>query len=131
MTSKTADPTFQMTDTAKIPKTDSGERRMGDVTGGMDLLELDFLLGVVEETKGDDKNDVTMRRLSFDELLRRQNQDRIDSNALAVYAVNKYDLYGKKILLYFVFAHDAHPEAKIAELPFFCTFLCVYESYVG
>jgi len=99
MTSKTADPTFQMTDTAnqKILKTDSGEKRVGDVAGGMELLELDFLLSIVEETKGDDKNDVTMRRLTFDELLRREKQDRIDSNALAVYAVNKYDLYGKNI----------------------------------
>jgi histone H3/H4 len=97
MTSKTADPTFQITDTAKIPKTDSDEKRAGDVTGGMELLELDFLLRVVEDTKGDDKNDVAMRRLSFDELLRRKNQDRIDSNALTVYAVNKYDLYGKNI----------------------------------
>ena len=99
MTSKTADTTFQMTgaETQKIPKSDSGERRKGDVTGGMELLELDFLLGVIEDTRGDDKNDVTMRKLSFNELLRREKQNQIDSNALAVYAVNNHDLYGKNI----------------------------------
>ncbi|GAF79904.1 unnamed protein product, partial [marine sediment metagenome] len=30
-----------------------------DLRGGMDLLELDFLLSIVENTKGNDQNDVT------------------------------------------------------------------------
>jgi hypothetical protein len=99
MTSKTTDPTFQMTDTMeqKIPKQEPGEKRKGDVNGGMELLELDFLLGVIEDTKGNDNHDVTMRKLTFNEILRRENQTQIDSNALAVYAVNKGNLYGKVI----------------------------------
>ncbi len=68
-----------------------------DLNSGMELLELDFLLGIIENTKGDDENNVTMRRLNFNELLRRQKQNQIDSNALTVYAVNKGDLYGKDI----------------------------------
>jgi len=68
-----------------------------DLCGGMDLLELDFLLSIVENTKGNDQNDVTMRKLNFNEVLRREKQNQIDSNALAVYAVNASNLYGKDI----------------------------------
>ncbi len=68
-----------------------------DLRGGMELLELDFLLSIVENTEGNDVNDVTMRKLNFNELLRRGKQDQIDSNALKVYAVNAGNLYGKDI----------------------------------
>jgi len=68
-----------------------------DVKSGMELLELDFLLSIVENTKGNDPNDVTMRRLNFNELLRRGKQDQISSSVLAVYTVNAGDLYGKTI----------------------------------
>ena len=68
-----------------------------DLRGGMDLLELDFLLSIVENTKDNDQNDVTMRKLNFNEVLRREKQNHIDSNALAVYAVNAGSLYGKDI----------------------------------
>jgi hypothetical protein len=93
----------EMRTLGKEPSGDSVERertRGGsgrDLAGGMELLELDFLLGVIESTDGDDKNDVTMRKLSFNELLRREQLDTIDSNALKVYAVNNGDLYGKDI----------------------------------
>ncbi|MBN2019993.1 MAG: hypothetical protein JW749_07200 [Sedimentisphaerales bacterium] len=65
--------------------------------GGMDLLEMDFLLGVIENTDGDDKNDVAMRKLSFNEVLRRNQQSEIDSSALTVYAVDDKRLYTKEI----------------------------------
>ncbi len=68
-----------------------------NLAGGMDLLELDFLLGVIENTDGEDKNDVAMRRLSFDEVLRRNQQNDIDSASLSVYAVDEKNLYGKDI----------------------------------
>ncbi|MHC4659653.1 MAG: hypothetical protein ACYS83_10845 [Planctomycetota bacterium] len=70
------------------------DRNLG---GGMEMLELDFLLGVIENTKGDDKNDVNMRKLGFHEVLRREQQNTIDSQALTVYAVNEGNLYGKGI----------------------------------
>lgn len=74
---------------------ESGKDR--DLTGGMEMLELDFLLSVVEYTKGDDKNDVAMRKLVFNELLRREQLDTIDSNALKVYTIDESNLYGKDI----------------------------------
>lgn len=80
----------------------AGEGRGGpgtdkDLGSGMEILEMDFLLGVVENTKGDDKNDVEMRKLVFNELLRREQLDAIDSNALKVYTVDEDKLYGKNI----------------------------------
>ena len=71
--------------------------REKDLAGGMEILDLDFLLSIVENTEGNDKNDVAMRRLTFDELLRREQVDTIDSNALKVYAMNEGNLYGKVI----------------------------------
>lgn len=68
-----------------------------DLQRGMDLLELDFLLSIIENTNGNDQNDVTMRKLNFNEVLRREKQNQIDSNALAMYAVNAGNLYGKDI----------------------------------
>jgi histone H3/H4 len=72
-------------------------KKMRDVSGGMELLDLDLLLHIVHSTQSDDKDDVTMRKLAFNELLRRQGQDRIYSDALSVYAVDKSKLYGKDI----------------------------------
>lgn len=77
------------------PKNQMGKGR--DLAGGMEMLELDFLLGVIEDTGGDDKNDVAMRKLGFNELLRREQQKEIDSSALTVYAVDESNLYSKTI----------------------------------
>jgi hypothetical protein len=68
-----------------------------DLASGMEILELDFLLSIVENTESDDGNDVTMRKLNFNELLRREQLDTIDSTALKVYAKNEDKLYGKVI----------------------------------
>jgi hypothetical protein len=68
-----------------------------DLHGGMELLELDFLLSVVENTKGGDENDVAMRKLNFNELLRREQLNTADSSVLKMYAKNEGNLYGKDI----------------------------------
>lgn len=68
-----------------------------NLAGGMDLLELDFLLGVIENINGEEKNDVAMRKLTFNESLRRNQQNEIDSAALSVYAVDEKGIYGKDI----------------------------------
>jgi hypothetical protein len=78
-------------------KSELNRNREKDLAIGMEILDLDFLLSVVENTEGKDKNDVAMRRLTFDELLRREQLDTIDSNALKVYAMNEGELYGKVI----------------------------------
>ncbi|MHC4462846.1 MAG: hypothetical protein ACYS6W_03840 [Planctomycetota bacterium] len=75
----------------------SRDERGKDLHSGMELLELDFLLSIVENTKGDDNNDVTMRKLNFTELLRRDQLNEADSHSLAVYAINEGNLYGKDI----------------------------------
>lgn len=71
--------------------------RERDLAGGMEMLELDFLVRIAERTEGDDEKDVTMRKLSFYELVRRNQLKAADSNALRVYATNKGNLYGKDI----------------------------------
>ncbi len=79
------------------PKDSLARDKDKDLASGMEILELEFLLSIVENTDGDDRNDVTMRRLNFNELLRREQLDTIDSSALKVYARNDGNLYGKVI----------------------------------
>ena len=76
-----------------MEKKTKGQRNLA---GGMDLLDMDFLLGVIE-SNGTDKNDVAMRKLTFNEVLRRNQQNEIDSVSLSAYAVDERGLYGKDI----------------------------------
>ncbi len=78
-------------------KDELAKERGKDLHSGMELLELDFLLSIVENTKGDDENDVTMRKLNFNELFRRDQLSEADSHSLAVYAINEGKVYGKDI----------------------------------
>jgi hypothetical protein len=72
--------------------------RERDLHSGMEILEPDFLLKVVENTNdGSDEKDVAMRKLNFKELLRRGELSQIDSHALKIYAINKGNVYGKDI----------------------------------
>jgi hypothetical protein len=68
-----------------------------DLHSGMEMLELDFLLDIVEKTTSKNKNDVTMRKLSFNELLRREQLEATSSKTLKDYALNKDNIYGKEI----------------------------------
>jgi hypothetical protein len=86
--------TLESTGEASMEKKTRAGRNLA---GGMDLLELDFLLGVVENTDGEDKNDVAMRKLTFNEVLRRNQQNEVDSASLSVYSVDEKGLYGKDI----------------------------------
>ena len=91
------DKVIELRPTGQGPSSETAGGKDRDLRGGMELLELDFLLSIVENTEGNDGNDVTMRKLNFNELLRRAKQDQIDSNALGVYVVNAGNLYGKDI----------------------------------
>ena len=88
---------FGAADTAsqRKRKNKSGNKR--DLAGGIELLELDFLVSIVEKTEGDDERNVMMRKLSFNELFRRKQLKATDSNALKVYAMDEGNLYGKEI----------------------------------
>jgi hypothetical protein len=79
----------------KMPRGESARKR--SLNSGMELLELDFLLSIIENTEVNDERHVTMRKLTFHEVLRREDQNHIDSNALTVYAVNKENLFDKTI----------------------------------
>jgi hypothetical protein len=69
-----------------------------DLQSGMEILELDFLLKVVESANGDnDEKDIAIRKLNFKELSRRGELGQIDSKALKNYALNKGNIYGKDI----------------------------------
>jgi hypothetical protein len=77
---------------------DLHKKRERDLQSGMELLGLDFLLSIVENTNGgDDEKDVVIRKLNFEELLRRGELNQAESKALKEYAVNKGNLYGKDI----------------------------------
>ena len=75
----------------------SAASRGKDLASGMEMLEQDLLVRIVEQTEGTDQYDVMMRRLSFNELVRREQLGAADSRALKVYAVNRANLYGKDI----------------------------------
>ncbi len=101
---KTAKQTFTAEENAPASRTVAPAEKLKrpldadkDLTGGMELLEPDFLLSVVENTSGDSEKDVIMRRLSFNELLRRKKLDEVSSNALKVYTIDEGNLYGKEI----------------------------------
>ena len=90
---------FDSPDTAsqEKPENELAEEKSKDLHSGMELLELDLLLSIVENTAGNDQNDVTMRKLNFNELLRRKKLDQVNSKLLKVYAINQGNLYGKDI----------------------------------
>lgn len=78
-------------------KRGANRKRGRDMTGGMELLEVDFLIGVVEDVDGADTNDVMMRKLCFNELVRADHRSEIDSVTLSIYAIDADKLYGKEI----------------------------------
>jgi len=81
-----------------VEKTATVARRAGrDLQSGMELLDLDFLLGVVENVDANDEQDIVMRKLSFNELVRTNRIHEIDSNALKVYAMDADAHFGKEI----------------------------------
>lgn len=68
-----------------------------DMHSGMELLDLEFLLGVVEDVEGSGESEVVMRRLCFNELVRSDQRHEISSNTLKIYAMDADGLYGKQV----------------------------------
>jgi len=79
------------------PKRKLANKINKNLNGGMELLDLDFLLSIIENTDGEDEKDITIRKLNFKELLRRGKLNEADSKALKIYALNKGNRYGKDI----------------------------------
>lgn len=82
---------------AHKPQRTQSSRKNAYLKGGLELLETNFLLNIVNDTKPDDKTDATIRKICFQELMRREQLYHINSNSLKVYSLNKNKLYGKKI----------------------------------
>ena len=76
---------------------DASRRRDRDLRTGMDVLDLEFLLTVVENIGGNETNEIAMRKLSFNELMRTQRIHELDSSALKVYAIDVDGHFGKDI----------------------------------
>ncbi len=92
------EPTFDF----EAAETAGGRKEIGktekkDLASGMEILELDFLLSIVEKMKGKSKKDVTMRKLAFNELIRREQVVAVNSKALNFYTINKRNIYEKNI----------------------------------
>jgi hypothetical protein len=73
------------------------QKKQRDLSSGMEVLDLDFLVKVVEKTRGKNKKNVTMRQLVFNELVRREKLDAIKSKTLNIYTINKGNVYSKNI----------------------------------
>lgn len=91
----TKEPMFDFEAAEKISRGKQQEGR--DVSSGMEILDLDFLVKIAENTKGRSKKDVMMRKLVLNELLRRDLVSAVDSKALRIYTINKRNIYDKKI----------------------------------
>ena len=79
----------------QIPLPVPDNEKTKNLHSGMELLELNFLLSVVENTNGSNPKDVTMRKLNFSELARREKLSLLGSSVLKIYAINQSNLYGK------------------------------------
>jgi hypothetical protein len=81
----------------KMLEKEPATKKHKDLHSGMEILELDFLLSIVEDTESNDENDIIMRKLYFNELIRRRKLNQVNSKVLKVYAINRDSLYGKDI----------------------------------
>jgi hypothetical protein len=78
-------------------KTNTEKSKNSDINSGLEMLDIVFVLGVVDTTDSEDPNDITMRKIGFNEILRRNERPRISSDALKVYALDQNKFYGKDI----------------------------------
>lgn len=74
-----------------------GEGANRNLESGMELLDLDFLLSVVESINGEESNEVTMRKFTFEELIRTNRVNHVDSMVLKHYTMDADNLYSKDI----------------------------------
>ena len=68
-----------------------------ELSSGMEIIETVFLINLVEGVLETDFTDVSIRKLAFNELVRRGLLCKVDGTTLKVYALNRNNLYGKTI----------------------------------
>jgi hypothetical protein len=88
---------FEDADTAAAEGQRKASAKARDLAGGMELLRVDFLVGIVENPNGEGQRDVVMQKLSFNELVRRGKLSAVESDTLKAYAMNELRLYDKDI----------------------------------
>jgi len=76
---------------------ETNRKRGRDITSGMELLDLDFMLDTVENVEATDPNDILMRKLIFNEIVRTERLHEMDSSAIKAYAVNQGGLFEKEL----------------------------------
>jgi hypothetical protein len=75
-----------------------GRRTTGrDLKSGMELLEKEFLVGVVEHIDAADNQDIAMRGMCFAELVRRGQLSALLSEALKAYILDEGGFFGKTV----------------------------------
>lgn len=84
-------------ETIRNERSDVNRKRGRDITSGMDLLDLDFMLDMVENVEASEPTDIQMRKLIFAEILRSERLHELDSAALKAYAVNEGGLFDKDV----------------------------------
>ncbi len=83
--------------TAEKKARSEAKKRGRDLHGGMEILDLDFLLDIVENADGTDEYDMTMRKLGFHELARTGRLSDIDSHALGYVCMDEDGLFDKRM----------------------------------
>lgn len=84
-------------ETIRNERSDVNRKRGRDITSGMDLLDLDFMLDMAENVEASEPTDIQMRKLIFAEILRSERLHELDSSALKAYAVNEGGLFEKDV----------------------------------
>ena len=78
-------------------KAEAPVRKNHSDLGGMEMLDTDFILDVIENLQETEQTDIAMRKIGFSEILRRGLESMIDSRALRVYAIDADLHYGRHI----------------------------------
>jgi hypothetical protein len=68
-----------------------------DISGGMEILSREFLVGVVEQTAALEKLDVSIRSMCWNELSRRDELFAVSSESLKIYILNERGFFDKAI----------------------------------
>ena len=82
--------------TSKMARSEA-KKRSRDLHGGMELLGLDFLLDIIENADDSDDYDLTMRKLSFHELVRTDRLSNIDSYTLGCICMDEDGQFDKRM----------------------------------
>jgi hypothetical protein len=88
---------FPIRSSQKADTSKRRSKRLADLQGGLELLDLPFLTAIVANTDSRQYLDIEMRKIAFKELDRRGQLSTIEGSALKVYAKNQEKMFDKTI----------------------------------